>query len=267
MEFQKVLVTPEMANGYLSKNKGNRRPKMPTVLRYSNEMKAGKWKENTGELIKISKQGNVLDGQHRLMAVVHSKESIYFHFAFDVEENVFDVLDTGSTRNASDSFHIKGVKNANAVPAMITLGYALKQGLSYVKNSQKHQRLSNADLLIQYLDNSEYWDEVATNAITWYHNFAKILAPSTIGGIYSVLKDVDEEISFNFMKELCTGVDVTNNTIYLLRNALMKDKVSNRRMKMDMKLALILKTWNFYKSNKSTKVLLWNPLVEKFPQF
>lgn len=267
MEFQKVLVTPEMANGYLSKNKGNRRPKMPTVLRYSNEMKAGKWKENTGELIKISKQGNVLDGQHRLMAVVHSKESIYFHFAFDVDENVFDVLDTGSLRNASDSFHIKGVKNANAVPAMIALADALNKGKVEVRGIQKNQKLSNADLLNKYMENPEYWDDVATHTITWYHNFAKIIVPSMIGGVYSSLKDTNEELALKFMNELCTGIDITNSTIYLLRNALMKDKVSNKKMQTSMKLALILKAWNFYKSNKVTKVLYWNPLIEKFPQF
>jgi hypothetical protein len=59
-----------------------------------------KWKQDTGECIKISKTGRILDGQHRLKAVILSNCSIYFYVATNIDDSVFDVLDTGKARNS-----------------------------------------------------------------------------------------------------------------------------------------------------------------------
>lgn len=265
MEFQKTLVTPEIARGYLSKNKNNRPVKKPNVLRLANEMKNGLWKEDTGEMIKISKSGNVLDGQHRLMAVIESGVSVFIHFAFGLEDDIFSVLDTGSLRNASDSFYVSGVKNSTSIPSIITLHYVLKSGAKDTY-TQKNNKLSNTELLQKYNENSDFWDEVATKAQTLYQAFARILPPQTIGGIYSLAKQVDGELADKFMDELCKGFNVTNHTVNLLRSALIKDKMSVRKMPMQMKLALIIKSWNFYKNNINTKVLKWDSSIEKFPK-
>jgi hypothetical protein len=92
IEFIEMLVSPEMAKHYLAQNIANRRPKTPRVLLYSNEMKAGRWRSETAETIKIASSGRVLDGQQRLMAIVHSGCSIKFHIAFNLDESVFSVL-------------------------------------------------------------------------------------------------------------------------------------------------------------------------------
>ena len=265
MEFQKVLVTPEIAKGYLSKNKNNRRFKNPTVSRYSDDMQNGRWKENTGELIKISKNGNVLDGQHRLLAVVQSNTSIYFHFAFDVSEDVFDVLDTGSLRSSIDGFYIKGIKNATSLPSIISLHYNLLNG-GKSKDAQKNNKLTNSEVLSKYYENTFLWDSVARKTMAWYQSFAKILTPSIIGGIYSLARNVDEVKADSFMDELCTGADISNNVVNILRNTLMKDKISLRKMPMPLKLALIIKCWNFYKEDITPKILKWDSSSEKFPQ-
>jgi hypothetical protein len=265
MEFQKILVTPEIARGYLTRNKNNRRVKKAHLIRLSNDMKKGLWKEETAEMIKISNQGNILDGQHRLLAVIESNVSIYFHFAIGLKDEVFSVLDTGSLRNASDSFYVSGVKNSTSVPAMISLHYGLKNG-NKDHYAQKYTKLTNFELLEKYNERSDFWDNVATNSVKWYQSFAKILAPQIIGGIYSLISDVDSEKGLKFMNELCTGYDISNPVINVLRNSLIKDKMNVRKMPMDLKLAMIIKCWNFYKENKTTKILKWDSGSEKFPQ-
>lgn len=264
MQVEKKLVTPFLATEMLKNNDGNRRIKMPSVYRYSQEMKSGRWKEDTGELIKISKTGKVLDGQHRLKAVIHSGVSVYFHIAYGLSDEIFDVLDTGSLRNASDSFFISGVKNSNAVPSMISLNNLLSKGAKD-SNGQKNVKLSNSELLEKYNENPIFWDDVSRKAINWYGNFSKILAPSIIGGLYSIFHSKDSEKAELFMIQLCEGVDVTNSTINILRNVLIKDKISTKKMPMDMRLALLIKCWNLYRTNSTLKILKWDSSVEKFP--
>jgi hypothetical protein len=264
MNVEKKLITPSIAIEMLKNNDGNRRMKMPSVYRYSQEMKNGKWKEDTGELIKISKTGKVLDGQHRLKAVILSGVSIYFHVAYGLSDEIFDVLDTGSLRNAADSFFISGIKNSNALPSMISLNDLLLKG---AKDwfGQKNKKLSNSELLDKYNVNPIFWDNVSRKSINWYNSFSKILAPSIIGGMYSAFIYKDSVQANFFMTQLCEGINVTNNTINILRNVLIKDKISSKKMPMDMKLALIIKCWNLYRTNKTVKLLRWDSSVEKFP--
>jgi hypothetical protein len=264
MNIEKKLITPSIAIEMLKNNDGNRRMKMPSVYRYSQEMKNGKWKEDTGELIKISKSGKVLDGQHRLKAVIHSGVSIYFHIAYGLSDEIFDVLDTGSLRNAADSFFISGIKNSNAVPSMISLNDLLLKGAKDT-NGQKNVKLSNSELLDKYNVNPIFWDNVSRKSMNWYNSFSKILAPSIIGGMYSTFIYKDSAQANLFMAELCEGINVTNNTINILRNVLIKDKISSKKMPMDMKLALIIKCWNLYRTNSTVKILKWDSSVEKFP--
>jgi hypothetical protein len=109
MEIQKKLITPARASELLQSNVKNRTPKNPVVSKYARDMANGKWKNDTFELIKISRSGVILDGQHRLMAVVKANIPIYFHVVEGVDDSVFDVLDTGSNRNASDVFKINNI--------------------------------------------------------------------------------------------------------------------------------------------------------------
>jgi len=263
MKIEKTLVTPLIAMELLKKNIGNRAIKKPTVLRYSNEMKGGRWKENTGELIKLNSKGETLDGQHRLHAVVHSGCSINFHFAYDLQDEIFDVLDSGSLRNASDSFFISNIKNSNALPSMISLSHQLMTGRK--DKMVKSYRLSTIQLLEEYNNNPIFWDSVSKDSINWYNNFSKILSPSTIGGCYSVFSKRSSNDAVGFMTELCCGLNITNSSVNILRNILIKDKIATRKMAMDLKLALIIKTWNLYRTNSTLKIIKWDSTVEKFP--
>jgi len=264
MKIEKKLVTPAIAIELLKNNTGNRAIKKPTLFRYSNEMKGGRWKEDTGELIKLNEYGKILDGQHRLRAVVHSGCSIHFHFAYDLSDEIFDVLDTGSLRNASDSFFISGIKNNNLIPSIITLNYSINTG-GKDKNAQKNNKLSITQLLDEYNKKPLFWDEVSKKTINWYNNFSKIIAPSIIGGLYSIFKEKDECKADFFMIELCGGLNITNSSVNILRNILIKDKISIRKMQMDFKIAIIIKTWNLYRTNSSLKIIKWDSKVEKFP--
>lgn len=265
LEFKKELITPAIAEKYLQANVLNRNIKKPIVELYAREMSNGRWKEDTAETIKISKTGIILDGQHRLLAVIKSNTNIWFYVATNLDDNVFDVLDTGSKRNSTDAFKISGVPNNCAVPSMISMFNFLRTGKKC--GIQVNDKSTNNMLLSQYYEDVQFWNYVANRSIAWYSSFAKILPTSLIGGIFARILKLNEQKAKTFMEQLCTGYGINNNTIVLLRNRLMQDKVSLRRMNQTTKIALIIKTWNAFLDERSIKTLKFNPDVEEFPTF
>lgn len=264
MEIIKQLVTPDFALDLLQSNVSNRRINEYVVTRYSNDMKEGRWKTDTVEVLKVSKSGKLLDGQHRLSAVVKSKTPVFFHIAYGLDDCIFDVLDTGKTRNATDVFKIKGIKNECTIPSIIQTCNFFNAGIK-PDGVQKSKRDTNNMLIEQYYEDEEFWQYVAKKTMPWYRSFAKILSQSVLGGLFACLYKINPEKAEDFLNQLTTGIDIKNDTISLLRTKLMQDKMAPRKMPLSMKYALIIKTWNMYIQNKSVKLLKFDTVTEKYP--
>lgn len=262
INFKKEFITPARAQEYLQANINNRMVRRPVVSRYANDIVNGRWKEDTAEAIKIAKSGLVLDGQHRLHAIVKAGLGVWVHVATGLEETVFDVLDTNSPRNASDTFKVKGIKSETSLPSIIQFAELLKKG----KNSgDKAMRGTNALLLEQYYADANFWDEVSRQTRSWYLSFARILQPSIIGGLYAFLSKMDNEKAYDFCNQLATGQDISNSTIALLRTKLMQDKMNSKKMPQTLKIAFILKTWNYYITGKTVEFLRFEPINDIYP--
>lgn len=103
MIIEQKLITPEIAADMLTRNIGNR-PLRPKVWRsYAADMKSGNWRK-THEAIAVSASGRLLNGQHRLTAVVHSGVAQTFWVAvYDTQEVAMDLpIDYGARRSLAD---------------------------------------------------------------------------------------------------------------------------------------------------------------------
>jgi len=261
MKITEQLISPSIAKQYLENNTNNRSIKPKVVNRYAKDILDGKWKRDTGEMIKISKTGVILDGQHRLYAIVKSNTPVFLHVISDLENSIFDVLDTGTIRNAGDVFKVSGIKNACVTPSIISTYFNLSSGKTGIKDA----RLTNSVLLDKYEDRADFYQNITNKTQSLYHSFAKILAPSLIGGMYCYFNDINPNDAESFINQLCTGVNIKNDTILVLRTRLMQDKVAPRKMPSTTKSALIIKTWNAYRKNDTLKQLKF-AIDEKFPK-
>lgn len=260
--FDHILVTPEIADELLTLSNGNRLFNKEKVLIYADDMANGKWKQGTAETIKISKNNVLLDGHHRLKAVSNSGVSIYFHIGYNLPDEVFDVLDTGKSRNATDTFKIAGVQNSNTIPSIISLHNHINSNKQSFVSGYKY---TNKELLLQYNKSPEFWQHVAIQTQSWYNSFSHILPPSIIGGVYAATYAYDLNKAFEFMNMLCTG-NTTHNVILLLRNKLITDKTSSvKKMPLNVKVAHIIKSWNYFVLNKNVAILKFDIKKEPFP--
>jgi hypothetical protein len=117
-----VDVWPELAEYLLAQNTKNRPLRDKEVAAIARVMRAGEWME-TGESIKVSTKGRLLDGQHRLSAIVRSGVTIRLPITFGVDDEVFKYLDGGSygggRRSGSDALHALGYKFAHRLASLI----------------------------------------------------------------------------------------------------------------------------------------------------
>ena len=108
MEIRQEKITPEMAQEYLKYNTENYRSiNNGRVISYSNDMKSGKWQMN-GEAIKFSEDGKLLDGQHRLQAIVRAGIPVEMLVIRGVKDDV-SLYDIGATRSLGQIAKARGI--------------------------------------------------------------------------------------------------------------------------------------------------------------
>lgn len=113
-----VTITPQMAELMLEKNIANRKVNQANVNRIAADMATGNYKLN-GETIKISTNGEILDGQHRLLASVKSGMSFQTYIVYNVEREAVGTIDMGKGRSVADSLNVMGCNiKSGIIPAM-----------------------------------------------------------------------------------------------------------------------------------------------------
>ncbi len=100
-------VTPAKAAQWLSAhiNRDNRALRDHAVSYLANEIKRGKW-QTTHQGIAFSTAGRLLDGQHRLAAIVKSNQPVQMMVTTDLDEDSFRVIDCGMKRANHDRIHL-----------------------------------------------------------------------------------------------------------------------------------------------------------------
>ena len=111
-------ITPTIAGKMLERNTRNRPVNETNLAALAKEISNRNF-ALTGESIKFSKDGTLLDGQHRVMAIMKAGVAIKTIVIRGLENDSFKYMDTGRTRQASDVLAIEGFKNSTRLAAMV----------------------------------------------------------------------------------------------------------------------------------------------------
>lgn len=115
-----VAVSPETAQRWLDRNDNNRRIRPATVAQYARDMANGRW-QITGESVKFNEDGVLLDGQHRLAAIVKAGVTVQLVVMRGIPDAAQRVMDTGRARTASDALTMKGERHSSTLAASARL--------------------------------------------------------------------------------------------------------------------------------------------------
>ena len=127
MNFRQETFTPEQAARALEHNESNRNIRPLVVNKYARMMSHGLWGECPQPLVFNGK--SVLDGQHRLSAVVKSGKTVTFWVCRAATEEVRKLLDGGIRRTVADVLGMEyGYTHATRIAAIAKWCVLLEKG-------------------------------------------------------------------------------------------------------------------------------------------
>jgi hypothetical protein len=154
-KFEVMDITPDMAKKILAhRNKNNRPIRYTHLEKLSDAIEKDEWKV-TNQGIAFDHDGNLIDGQHRLAAILQTRKTVKMMVATNMDKGIFDVVDTGSKRSTGDALDILGSEHGRIVSA------ALKIYICYQKFPEKAwsgaaiQQPSTSDVIAIYKDRQD----------------------------------------------------------------------------------------------------------------
>jgi hypothetical protein len=263
MKTEIKFITPELAKEMLKRNGNNRKVSQNHVNFLANEMIGGNWQFD-GQPIRFSEGGVLLDGQHRLSAVIASDCAQKFLVITGIEQSAFKVMDTGKNRNTADIFSIEGINYAAATSAACRMIINFKKGLNSQNNGNKP---SNSDVLSFYNLNKIAINNCVRSAKKYYQDFNKVMPLSQITGFMFLFGEKHILQSEEFFYKLCTGNGLTDkDPIKHLRNKLIREKIARLSLPTAEKYAIIILTWNATRKGRENNRLVSWKKGAKFPK-
>lgn len=101
MKTEIQTVTPQKAQEWLCKNHFNRPIRKANVITFADQMKSGRWLLSH-QGIAFDTSGRLIDGQHRLNAVILANTPVAMMVTTGASIDLFKVTDGGAKRNLSD---------------------------------------------------------------------------------------------------------------------------------------------------------------------
>lgn len=106
LEGKTVLITPEMAEEFLTHNIRNRNIRLPYVDELATYMRQGKW-DVTHQGIAFYEDGTLFDGQHRLHAIIKAGIPVKMMVTYGIPLATTHA-DTGLKRSEADLVKLMG---------------------------------------------------------------------------------------------------------------------------------------------------------------
>lgn len=260
------IITPQLAQDYLRFNKANRPLNKQVVKTIVDDISRGGWIYD-GNPIRFSEDGWLIDGQHRLHACVVSGKDIETDVIRGLPRESFKVIDTGRARSGGDILSIMGVSNATIISSSIFtyLSLATSKKINVAEKSTGHYNVhfSKEKVADFYLDNQNLCDEIGRIAYSFGRGKTgiKILSSGFIGGymLYFIFAlNHPKERVIDFFTQLQTGRDITNKTILIFREAIIKHKLGQSVLSTEQRNVYFKKTWNAFVTGKELNRLTYN---------
>jgi hypothetical protein len=265
-------VTPDRAKAMLANIKNDRPLSDYTVLNYAETMRQGDWKFN-GDPVRLNAEGKLIDGQHRLHAIVKSGKAQHMLIISGLNSDVFDTIDVGKRRSPADLLGIAGYKNVNALAATIRALIIYESGVYWASEAAKQLDYNPSGLqILAYADKNPEVAERVRQIQNDYTYATRIVAPSACGLAFTLAWRMNHQKAEAFMAGVA-GLEPTerNDARWVAREYLSRRKAEalTTRITSLQVQAVMVKAANLYFGGVHTTVnlLKFQPKSQWFPRF
>jgi hypothetical protein len=257
-------VTPAYARQLLERNTHNRNVRSRHVLAMADDMRRGEFDDN-GETVKIAVDGTIIDGQHRLLAIIESGVAQRMLIVSGLPMMAQETIDVGAKRTFGDVLLLRKEKNTAVLAATVrrlTLwnrghrGPGLNSGTTTVK-----EMLTTLDRYPEVRDSARFANTLR----------AKFPVPAaTIGLAHFLFSHLDQQDCDYFFAKLAEGSRLEpNDPIHVLRRTIFESNTGRHRLNDAVCTAYVIKAWNAFREGRPITLLRFKSggvTPDKFPE-
>jgi len=259
MRMEVVDVSPQLAAEWLTRNTNNRPLSKNTVQQLAGQIQRGEW-QLTHQGIAFDEDGTLIDGQHRLAAIVKAGITVPLTVTHGVPRTAFTVMDTGRKRTGRDALALAGEANATHLAAAL-------RGLHLYLHAPNSawsggSSVTSNDQLLAALEKHPGVRDALQHGIALNRACRITVTAATIGWYVTTQArpDIDQ---FTWEDGIVTGARLEPGDPRLtLRNTMLSlaaGRAHRRRDDSREHLLYYLKAWNAWVEGRNIKLLRRSP--------
>lgn len=251
-----VTIAPEQAEDLLLRNDHNRSVETARVLQYAQDLRRGEWQIN-GEAIKVADTGRLLDGQHRLMAILEADTPMTTLLITGMPETTQETMDQGRPRSFADVLKLRGEKYCTGLAGACRIVFAYERdGVPFTVGGSGSPSVPQ---LSRTLDRNP---ELRASTRLAYELMRPWMPVTTLAGLHYLFATANQQDADAFVRGLASGAGLAaDDARFVLRERLINEHAAHdeRRIGAKVKMAFIVLAWNAWRTGEPLGRLRWNP--------
>ena len=259
MGYRVLKVTPAMAEKFLALNTHNRGVRAKHVDWLAYMMLKGEW-HRTGEPLRFykkysSKDAVLMDGQHRLLAVVQANKTIEFEVIDELPGDSFQYMDQGRPRSAADVLHIEGYKNTNILGGIARTCYiysvnGIEACCRVMGRGGGARKASNQEILAFVNEHAKTLEAAQKATISHMAHISKQY--SILGGCYWIFHKKAAQDTERFFTGLGEGAGLGKTSPVLhMRNVWLAQVATRKKgYRANDLFIMMIQAWNLFRDKR-----------------
>lgn len=274
--YEEKLIDPEYAHFLLATQPEgwNRRVSPKRVRSYATDMIRGDWDGLNGETLKVDIDGQLVDGQHRLLAVIEAGVTTPMTIVYGVHDAARYTIDAGRPRSIANLIEMEGIgaMRSTDVASIARLIYRYATATNSRLTREQHGKMLQAETRQLLLRIAGKYEEQINYSLSFigYAKDIRVLFCGTIGAFTHFMASRSNSLlADEFFEQLKTGANLSEDApAFLVRRNLLRRAVNAKGMKeREITAAIIAKGWLLFENSETTaKQIRWTP-AEPFPAF
>jgi predicted transcriptional regulator len=251
-----VTIDPNHAGALLEANEANRNIRQRVVSAYARDMEHDKWL-TTGETIKIGHHGELLDGQHRLHAIIASGTPQRLLVVRGLDPATRTVIDTGAVRTGGDALRMAGIGGGNPYAlASAARMLVLWQGgrLTHMTSGNRGEDRATHQEIVEAVTNRPDLLDAVHDATRDYQRIGIPPGPQAMARL--VLADLDAGDAMMFFDSLAGyATEGSDDPRAVLLFTIRQMRELGQLRRPGESIGLIFMTWNAWRDKQKIKTL------------
>jgi len=213
-----LRITPDKAREFMGKNiEDNRSIRPGNIDQLAGMIERGEWKV-THQGIAFDTNGNLIDGQHRLLAIIKANKAVDMMVTTGLDPDTFKVLDSGRTRTFYDRLRLIEDSNGNKIACTVARSYVFATGTK--------GRLPTSDMVEHAFAGMPHAFAAVADG---FRKHVTNVTRGTVGAAIATYIHVHPIKGREFLQEVCSGEDLeAGSPALVLRELLRNSAVRNQ---------------------------------------